>query len=164
MTNLEQLAMAMIDFYENDADDIQHSLKVWSFCRLIGSAEGVDEQSMRILEAAALLHDVGIKPALAQYGYQNGKLQEELGPPEARRMLQELHFEPELIERVCYLVSRHHTYTDVDGLDYRILLEADYLVNLFEFQQKGRSIYAASDLILRTKTGKQLFQTMFPMQ
>lgn len=162
MTDLEQLALAMIDFYEDDADDVQHSLKVWSFCRLIGSAEGVDEQTMRILEAAALLHDIGIKPALAQYGYQNGKLQEELGPPEARLILKKLQFESELVERVCFLISKHHTYTGVDGLDYRILLEADYLVNLFEFQQKGRDIYAASDRILQTETGIQLFRSMFP--
>ena len=29
-------------------------------------------------------------------------------------------------------MSHHHTYTGVDGLDYQILLEADYIVNASE--------------------------------
>ena len=33
--------------------------------------------------------------------------------------------------RIIRLVS-HHTYTGVDGLDYRILLEADFIVNAGE--------------------------------
>lgn len=31
-----------------------------------------------------------------------------------------------------YLVGHHHTYKDIDGLDYQILVEADFLVNYFE--------------------------------
>lgn len=33
------------------------------------------------------------------------------------------------VERISWLAAHHHTYTDVDGLDHRILLEADYIVN-----------------------------------
>ena len=36
------------------------------------------------------------------------------------------------MDRVCYLVGHHHTYLDMDGMDYQILVEADFLVNLFE--------------------------------
>lgn len=36
------------------------------------------------------------------------------------------------IDRICYLVGHHHTYVNVDGIDYRILLEADFLVNAYE--------------------------------
>ena len=57
-----------------------------------------------------------------------------------------------------------HTYTDVDGLDYRILLETDFLVNAYEFQQKGKVIYAQPERILQTETGRILFQTMFSGQ
>lgn len=34
--------------------------------------------------------------------------------------------------RICYLIAHHHTYDNVEGLDYRILLEADFLVNAME--------------------------------
>lgn len=36
------------------------------------------------------------------------------------------------VERVAYLVGHHHTYTDIDGIDYQILIEADYIVNASE--------------------------------
>ena len=47
-------------------------------------------------------------------------------------MLKSLGFEQDVIERVSYLVGHHHTYTDIDGMDYQILVEADFLVNILE--------------------------------
>ena len=37
-----------------------------------------------------------------------------------------------MVERICYLIGHHHTYKDVDGADYQLLLEADFLVNAYE--------------------------------
>lgn len=37
-----------------------------------------------------------------------------------------------LIDRICYLIGHHHTYDNIEGLDYQILVEADFLVNLYE--------------------------------
>ena len=37
-----------------------------------------------------------------------------------------------MIRRVEYLVGHHHTYKDIDGLDYQILVEADFLVNILK--------------------------------
>jgi hypothetical protein len=36
------------------------------------------------------------------------------------------------VDRVAFLVGHHHTFTGVDGIDWQILLEADYLVNASE--------------------------------
>lgn len=36
------------------------------------------------------------------------------------------------IERVAYLVGHHHTFQRIDGLDYQILIEADFIVNAAE--------------------------------
>ena len=47
-------------------------------------------------------------------------------------MLTALGFQERVIRRVEYLVGHHHTYKDIDGLDYQILVEADFLVNYFE--------------------------------
>lgn len=47
-------------------------------------------------------------------------------------MLTALSWPQEVIDRVCYLVGHHHTYDNIDGMDYQILVEADFLVNLFE--------------------------------
>jgi hypothetical protein len=66
-----------------------------------------------------------------------------------------------VIERVCWLIAHHHTYTDVCGMDYQILLEADFLVNLFEDNEDKDVIRAAYEKIFKTKTGKHICRTMF---
>ena len=41
-------------------------------------------------------------------------------------------FDAELIDRISYLIAHHHTVTGIDGMDYQILIEADFLVNAAE--------------------------------
>jgi hypothetical protein len=65
------------------------------------------------------------------------------------------------MERICYLVGHHHTYTDMDGMDYRILVEADFLVNLYENNVKYKAILASDENIFRTETGRTILKTMF---
>ena len=60
---LNALFMEMISYYEGDARRIQHFVKVHSFAKLIGEMEHVDEETLKVLEAAAYVHDIGIKPA-----------------------------------------------------------------------------------------------------
>lgn len=158
---LNQLYKKMIKFYEGDPKRIQHFVKVHSFARLIGQEEGLDERTLFILETAALVHDIGIKPAEEKYGSCQGSLQEKEGPSFAKEMLKELGFEADVIERVCYLVGHHHTYSDIDGLDYQILVEADFLVNDYEDGLKKESIARSVQKIFRTGTGKEIAETMF---
>ena len=61
-----------------------------------------------------------------KYNSSNGKYQEELGPAEAIKLLNRLNYDEALIERVAYLVGHHHTYSEIDGLDYQILVEAEF--------------------------------------
>ena len=131
-TNIMELMEAMIDYDKGDARRTQHFLKVHQLARFIGIKERLDSDTQTALEAAALVHDIGIHLAEEQFGHCDGKLQEALGPEPARQMLQRLQFDPAIIERVCYLVGHHHTYSQIDGLDYQILVEADFLVNLQE--------------------------------
>ena len=63
-----------------------------------------------------------------------------------------------------YLVSHHHTYTGVYGMDYQILLEADFLVNADESAMKEDAIRAFRDKVFRTKTGLALLQDLFPVE
>lgn len=39
---------------------------------------------------------------------------------EAEKMLKNLGFDQDVIDRVTYLVDTIHTYTDIDGMDYQI--------------------------------------------
>ena len=158
-----KLMEAMIHYDRGSAERIQHLVKVHDLAVTIGILEGLDERTLYILESAAILHDIGIKPSLEKYGSDMGKYQELEGPAEAERLLREIGgYDEEHIQRVKYLVGHHHTYENMDGVDYRILVEADFLVNLYESQKKYDAILKAEKTIFRTKTGLQFLRGMFP--
>lgn len=161
---LDELYYKMIEFFHGDPKRIQHLIKVHSLSRLIGIGEKLDATSLFILEAAAYTHDCGIRPAEEKYGRCDGKLQEQEGPTVAQQMLLELGFENYMIERICYLIGHHHTYTNMDGMDYQILVEADFLVNLYEDDANRHTIQKAYDNIFRTNTGKQIFAQMYGVE
>ena len=161
MNKLDLLAVKMMEYYTGDAKRIQHFIKVHSLVRLIGVKENLPEHELYILEAAALTHDIGIKKAEEMYGRCNGPLQEQLGPDIAREMLTALDFDDEDISRICYLIANHHTYTDINGMDYRILVEADFLVNLYEDNDGEDAIKETYNRIFRTDTGKEFCRLMF---
>ncbi len=161
---LNNLCKEMIEFNNGDPARIQHFIKVHSFAKLIGEMECIDEETLYILEGAAYVHDIGIRPAEQQYGSCNGKLQEQVGPAFAKEMLEKLGFEEEVIARICYLVAHHHTYTNVDGMDYQILLEADFLVNLYEDGVNDKAVYSSLECIFKTDSGRMICETMFGMK
>lgn len=161
MKKQNQLLEAMIAYYSGDPKRIQHFLKVHSFAKLIGEQEGLDARTLEILETAAIVHDIGIKNAEKLYHSAAGKYQEELGPDEARKMLKELDYDADSIDRVSYLVGHHHTYTDIQGIDYQILVEADFLVNLYEDASDKNACSIAMQRIFRTETGRELLREMF---
>ena len=108
MTNKElilaNLMRAMIKYDGGDAPLIQHFVKVHDFARMIAIAEGMTGEDLFVLEAAAILHDVGIHVSQARYGNCDGKHQEGLGPDEARKVLSEVDgFTAAQIERICWL-------------------------------------------------------------
>jgi len=155
------LYFKMIQYYTGNPHQIQHFIKVHSFAKLIAKEEEASGELLQVIEAAALVHDIGIKNALTEYGQSTGSLQEKLGPPEAKKMLSALGFKKSLIERVSYLVGHHHHYENIDGLDYQILVEADFLVNMHECAYEKDAIHQVNQNIFKTKTGKQLLKEIF---
>ena len=158
---LEKLFLEMIAYYSGDPKRIQHFTKVHSYAKLIGEREQLSPEELYILEAAAYTHDIGIKPAEEKYGSSAGKLQEQEGPIVAQRMLSDVGIENYLIDRICYLIGHHHTYDNIEGLDYQILVEADFLVNLYEDDINRHGIEQAYQQIFRTQTGKEIFNQMY---
>lgn len=161
MSRLNNLYKKMIEYDRGDPKRIQHFVKVHSFARLIGQEEYIDDHTLYILEAAAYVHDIGIHPAMEKYGRDDGKLQEQEGPAEAEKIMKQLGFEQDVIDRVCYLVGHHHTYTDIKGMDYQILVEADFLVNYFENNLSAEAIQKSVEKIFRTETGRRIAEEMF---
>ena len=161
MEKINALILDMINYYSGDARRIQHFLKVHAFAKLIGETEKLDGEALLTLEAAAVVHDIGIKPAEEKYGSSSGKLQEKEGPAPARSMLRSNGFRENTVERVCFLVGHHHTYYGIDGMDYQILVEADFLVNLYEDGAVKGTAMSAYDKIFKTETGKSICKKMF---
>lgn len=71
---IDNVCQRMIAFDRGDAKRIQHFLKVHAYARLIAHGEKVDTKTQRIIELAALVHDIGIHPAEEKYGRCDGKL------------------------------------------------------------------------------------------
>lgn len=159
--NNDNLIFEMLEYFKGDPKRAQHFLKVYQFASLIGRNEKLDDKTQFILETASIVHDIGIKPAEEKYSSSSGKLQEQEGPKPANEMLKKLGYDDEIIRRVCFLVGHHHTYSDIDGADYQILVESDFLVNFYEDDTGKSAIQAAYDKIFKTETGKQLCKTMF---
>lgn len=161
-TQLNDLICKMIEYNTHDPKRISHFLKVHTLARLIGEMEALDSDSLFALEIAAIVHDIGIKISEKKYGSCGGKLQEKEGPAIAEEMLAGLNFEPKVIERVCYLVGHHHTYSNIGGMDYQILVEADFLVNFYEENHSREIIRAIFDRIFKTESGRDICRRMYP--
>lgn len=158
----ERLILKMTEFNSGDPKRIQHLTKVFEYAHLIGTLEKIDDATQKILDIAAILHDIGIRPSEEKYGRCEGKLQEQEGPAYAHEMLKSF---PEVTadeaERVCFLIGHHHTYTGVDGADWQILLEADFLVNAYEDGLEKESIRTFKNRVFRTETGIKMLNIMF---
>ena len=151
----------MIAYSDGDLHDIAHFLKVYAFARTIGIQEGLSDLEQETLEIAAILHDIACPLCRRKYGSTNGKYQEEEGGPLAEEFLKEFALPDGMAGRVIYLVSHHHTYTNVNGSDYRILLEADFLVNADEGRKSTEAIRSARDRFFITPSGTALLNAVY---
>ena len=160
MQIVTEASRAMLRFFAGQPGRSQHTLKVHALARLIAEGEGLDPEERCTLELAALCHDAGVRLAEERYGRRDGKAQEREGAEAARLLLGGL-CGGERLERICYLCAHHHTYGDIRGLDYQILVEADFLVNLYEKREERAAVEAAYHTIFRTRTGRTLCKEMF---
>lgn len=159
---IAKVAQAMMEKNRGDIRRIEHSLKVHAWARQLGIAEQVDEKTLEILEATALLHDIGIHIAEKKYGRSTSRYQELEGPPVAGEILTTLGFDPEIIGRVCFIISKHHTFTAIDNIDFQLLVEADFLVNSTEDHLSDNQVINFEKNIFRSKSGPKYMKLLFP--
>lgn len=159
---IAKLIVATAQYDAGDPKRIQHLIKVHDLAATIGTLEGMSPAELLTLEAAAVVHDIGIHEAERKHHSSSGKWQEQEGPTLARQVLIQVGgFSPEQVERVCFLVGHHHTYANMQGLDYQALVEADFLVNLYEDQVPLETVPQVEQRIFRTATGIRLLHAMF---
>ena len=162
MMTVSEAILKMTAFLEGRQHDTDHFLKVWALARTIGQEEKLPERTLLTLELAAVVHDIACPKLRAERGSCPGDLQEAYGPPMVRSFFEGTGLDEEMLERICWLVGHHHTFSPVDGPDHRILLEADLLVNAGEKEQYRSRVPEFRGRVFRTKSGTALLDAMFP--
>ena len=161
MIDIAKLAALAAAYDAGDPRRVQHLMKVYAFCRILGQSEGLDGQAQNILEAAAVLHDIGIHEAERKHGSSAGKWQEAEGPAVAAPLLREAGADEAGSERALWLIAHHHTYDASEETDFRILLEADFLVNAYEDALPPEACRTAEERVFRTETGRSFLDNLY---
>lgn len=151
----------MISYFEGDVRRINHALKVHNLAKSIGELENISKDKLFILELAAILHDIGIKESERKYNSHAGNYQEIEGPPVGRKLLEEFNLDHTLLDRICFLIGSHHTYSSIDDIDFQILIEADFLVNIFEDGIKREKLQRIREAYFKTKSGTRYLESMY---
>lgn len=159
---VQQVLKKAVLYFEDDARRIHHLLKVYAFARNIAVLEGLTGDGLLTVEISAILHDIGIKEAERKYNSSSARFQQEEGPAVAREILAPFGLKPEVVDRVCFIIGNHHTYTKIDGIDFQILVEADFLVNIFEEGIRGSdTVRSIKEKYFRTPTGIAYIESVF---
>lgn len=158
---VSEIMAKMIAYSQGNLHDINHFLKVYAYAKTIAECENAAPFQQRAVEIAAILHDIACPLCREKYGNTNGKRQETEGVPLVEAFLSDSGLSEELRERVAFLVGHHHTVDGVDGLDYQILLEADYLVNADEAGYPPENIQNAAACLFKTAAGAALLRSIY---
>lgn len=157
---LDKVSAAMRDYFGHDRRRINHALRVTGYAEEILAHEKGDRE---VVIAAALLHDIGIREAERKYGSSAGNLQEQEGPPVAREILVYLGFDANVTDEICAIIGSHHSPGELDTDNFRIIWDADWLVNLgdeFDVNDSGKTRELIRKIFLTT-TGKTMAEQLY---
>lgn len=158
---ISDIILKMTRISRGNLHDINHFMKVWAFARAIGEKELGDETALAVLETAAILHDIACPLCREKYGSALPDMQEKEGGPMTEEFLRDFALTEDFKKRVVWLVGHHHTLSEVETMEHRILLEADYLVNAHEAKHGMDTIHSDERTIFRTPTGLALLKDMY---
>ena len=158
---ISEILRKMFAYSNANIHDIDHLIRVWTYAKTIGELEGINKDTQFILEVAAITHDIACPICREKYGNTNGNHQEEEGIPLVKAFLSDCDMSESQIERVAYLVGHHHTLQEIDGIDYQILIEADYIANATVNGYSRENIENFMSKIMKTESGKSLAQDIF---
>lgn len=156
MRTTAELLEKMIAFSKGNIHDIDHFIRVWTYAKIIGELEGLEPQTQFILEVAAITHDIACPLCREKYGSTNGKYQEAEGGALVKAFLKDTELSGEEIQRIAFLVSHHHTIENIEGIDWQILIEADYIANASENGYSKEKAKEFLEKCAKTLTGKRL--------
>lgn len=123
----DSISAEMKKLFGDDTKRIDHAFSVLGYAGQILRDEPGDEA---VVVAAALLHDIGIHEAERKHNSNAGRYQEIEGPPIAEEILSRLGADADFIAEVCDIVGHHHSPRKQETANFKILFDADTIVNL----------------------------------
>jgi len=154
------LIKEMKGVFGSDGKRIEHALNVTQYAKLLLKEESGNPE---IVIPAAILHDIGIHEAERKHGSTTGLYQEQEGPPIARSIMKKLGIDEGIIEEVCTIIGNHHSPGRINTLNFKILYDADWQVNLYDeydYQNKEK-LSKIIDKIFFTHSGKEMAKRIY---
>jgi len=146
--------------FGNDGKRIEHALNVTQYAKFLLKEEAGNPE---VVIPASILHDIGIHEAERKHGSSAGPYQEKEGPPIAREIMNNLGIEATIIEEVCSIITHHHSPGKIDTINFKILYDADWLVNLqdeYKFQDREK-LHRIIEKIFFTDSAKKLAKKIY---
>jgi HD superfamily phosphodiesterase len=156
----ERISFEMKKYFGTDFKRVNHALKVGRYAEQILKMEGGNPL---VVMGASYLHDIGIHEAEKKYASTAGNYQEKEGPPIAREILQRLNVQKEMVDEICDVVGHHHSPKDEETLNFQILYEADWLVNIEEegISKDREKVEKVIGKVFKTTTGRKLAEELY---
>lgn len=142
----------MMAYFEYNNSHINHTYRVLEYAEELLNIEKGDPN---INIPVAILHDIGITACEKKYNSIEGQLQEIEGPPVAREILESLKIDEKIIKEVCEIVACHHSPGEINTINFKIMWDADWLVNLpdvYDIKDKAKLPEIINKTFM-TKTG-----------
>lgn len=156
----DKLIEELENYFGTDKKRINHAKKVLEYSEEILRTEGGD---WNIVIPASILHDVGIKVAEEKFGSSAGNYQETEGPLVAEKIMLKEGLKRSDIKEICAIIAHHHTPGALDTINFKILTDADWLVNMkdeIDLKDKIKLKEFINKVIL-TKKGKELAEEIY---
>ena len=156
----ERISLEMKKYFGTDFKRVNHALQVAKYAEQILKMEGGNPL---VVMGAAYLHDIGIHEAERRHGNPSGHYQEVEGPVVARGILEKLNIQRGIADEICDIIGHHHHPREEETLDFQILYEADWLVNIKEegISKDRQKTEGLIEKVFKTVTGKQLAEKLY---
>ena len=153
MKSIKEISRDIAFYSKGHMRELDHLLRVWGFAREIADGEPLSRRERYALEVAALTHNIAYPLCRETYGSEDPALQAREGAALVRDFLRDADMPAEQLERIVYLVSRHHSEEPAEEPDLQILLEAVYIASVREKHIPRAEVKTAIKTLFRTKSG-----------
>jgi len=157
------------NYFAKDKTRINHALKVTEYAEKLIKIfkEKYPDKSLneQVIIYSAVLHDIGIKNSELKYDSSAGHYQEIEGPPVAREIMESLNIDFDMMDEIAEIIAHHHTPGKVSSNNFKLLYDADWLVNLpdnYNLENKNNEeIEELIEKVFICEIGKELARKEF---